>query len=77
MRFRTDDLALMIAFCPSRERGVEVVPEGAEKLGLCMPRDGALRENLDLDAPLSSLGRAAVEMAWLGALAVMGFGSVA
>ncbi|KAI5118890.1 hypothetical protein M0805_003565 [Coniferiporia weirii] len=74
IRFQVDDLALMIAFCANRERGVEVVPEGAEKLGLCLPRTSP---DPDSDAPLSSLGRAAVEMAWLGALAVMGFGSVA
>ncbi|KAH8118949.1 hypothetical protein DFH11DRAFT_410765 [Phellopilus nigrolimitatus] len=74
IRFQVDDLALMIAFCANRERGVEVVPEGAEKLGLCLPRTSP---DPDSDAPLSPLGRAAVEMAWLGALAVMGFGNVA
>ena len=74
VRFQVDDLALMIAFCANRERGVEVVPEGVEKLGLCLPR--ANSDDPDSDAPLSPLGRAAVEMAWLGALAVMGFASV-
>ncbi|KAL5528782.1 hypothetical protein ACEPAF_7919 [Sanghuangporus sanghuang] len=75
VRFQVDDLALMIAFCASRERGVEVVPEGAEKLGLCVPRTNF--DDPDSDAPLSPLGRAAVEMAWLGALAIMGFETVA
>lgn len=74
IRFEADDFALMIAFCASRARGVEVVPEGAEKLGLCLLRTSP---DPDSDAPLSPLGRAAVEMAWLGALAVMGFASVA
>ncbi|EJD02671.1 uncharacterized protein FOMMEDRAFT_140581 [Fomitiporia mediterranea MF3/22] len=73
IRFQVDDLALMIAFCASRERGVEVVPEGVEKLGLCLPRTNP---DPDSDAPLSPLGRAAVEMAWLGALAIMGFNLV-
>ncbi|OCB87333.1 hypothetical protein A7U60_g5472 [Sanghuangporus baumii] len=75
VRFQVDDLALMIAFCASRERGVEVVPEGSEKLGLCVPRTNF--DDPDSDAPLSPLGRAAVEMAWLGALAIMGFETVA
>ncbi len=73
IRFEMDDLALIIGFCDKRERGVEILPEGAEKLGLCLPRTSP---DMDLDAPLSSLGRAAVEMAWLGALAVMGFGNL-
>jgi hypothetical protein len=73
VRFEVDDLALIIGFCDKRERGVEFLPEGAEKLGLCLPRTSP---DPDSDAPLSSLGRAAVEMAWLGALSVMGFGSV-
>ena len=78
VRFEVDDLALIIGFCDKRERGVEFLPEGAEKLGLCTPRNfSALDQDLDSDAPLSSLGRAAVEMAWLGALSVMGFGAPA
>lgn len=74
IRFHVDDLSLIIGFCDKRERGVEILPEGCEKLGLCLPRTSP---DPDLDAPLSSLGRAAVEMAWLGALAVSGFSKVA
>lgn len=70
VRFQMDDLALIIGFCDKLERGVELLPEGAEKLGLCLPRTSP---DPDSDAPLSSLGRAAVEMAWLGALAIMGY----
>ena len=73
IRFLADDLSLIIGFCDKRERGVEILPEGCEKLGLCLPRTSP---DPDSDAPLSSLGRAAVEMAWLGALAVMGFGNL-
>ncbi|KLO11731.1 hypothetical protein SCHPADRAFT_456201 [Schizopora paradoxa] len=72
VRFEMDDLALIIGLCDKRERGVEILPEGAEKLGLCLPRTSP---DMDLDAPLSPLGRAVVEMAWIGALAVMGFGN--
>lgn len=74
IQFHVDDLSLLIGFCDKRERGVEILPEGCEKLGLCLPRTSP---DPDLDAPLSSLGRAAVEMAWLGALAVSGFSKVA
>ena len=70
VRYQADDLSVMIGFCDRRERGVEIVPEGTEKLGLCLER---VSPDPDSDAPLSSLGRAAVEMAWIGALAVMGF----
>ncbi len=51
IRFEMDDLALIIGFCDKRERGVEILPEGAEKLGLCLPRTSP---DMDLDAPLSS-----------------------
>ena len=73
IRWEADDLAPIIGFCDKREHGVEFLPEAAEKLGLCVPR---LSNEPDPDAPdlpLTPLGQAAIEMAWLGALAVMGF----
>ncbi|TDL26182.1 hypothetical protein BD410DRAFT_570879 [Rickenella mellea] len=72
IRFQVDDLSPIIGFCDKRERGVEFLPEATEKLGLCVPR-GLV--DPDVDVPLTPIGRAAVEMAWLGALAVMGFGN--
>jgi len=73
VRYQADDLSVMIGLCVERNRGVEFVPEGAEKLGLCLDR---VSPDPDSDAPLSALGRAAVEMAWLGAVALMGFSQV-
>ncbi|KAI0044483.1 hypothetical protein FA95DRAFT_1467929, partial [Auriscalpium vulgare] len=78
----------VIGVCLDREAGagVEFIPEGLEKLGLCAPRaDGAgvpahpamqVREAADEEVepqPLTAIGRAAVEMAWLGCMAVTTF----
>ncbi len=79
---RLDDI--VIGTCYARRSGMEFVPEGLSKLGLCMPNDIPLptRPLGEADmAPeeilvLTPLGRAAVEMAWLGCMAVTSFGSV-
>ena len=83
---------IMLGWCQSRNRGIEFVPEGLEKLGLA-------RRELDPNAPppaeddassfpkssedqeepatihvLTPIGRAVVEMAWLGSMALTSFG---
>ena len=83
----------VIAVCQKRDHGVEIVPEGLEKLGLCEPRTQATVfagaggvahpamqvRDPDMDAmnadpqPLTAIGRAAVEMVWLGCMAVTSF----
>ncbi|KAI0058701.1 hypothetical protein BV25DRAFT_1890732 [Artomyces pyxidatus] len=77
----------VIGVCLNRDAGVEFVPEGLDKLGLCEPRmevaGGPLshpamqtREISEEEVepqPLTAIGRAAVEMAWLGCMAVTTF----
>ena len=76
---------IAIAQCSKRDNGIEFLPEGLDKLGLC---DAELVEPLedpdDLDDDdekvefrfeLNALGRAVVEMAWVGAMAVTSFGT--
>jgi hypothetical protein len=77
---RLDDI--VIGVCYSRNTGIEFVPEGLQKLGLCMPSDQPprmiARDNdiiIDEDLILTPIGRSAVEMAWLGCMAVTSFGS--
>ena len=77
---RLDDI--VIGVCYSRNMGIEFVPEGLQKLGLTMPSDQPPRmitKDMDIvideDIILTPIGRAAVEMAWLGCLAVTSFGS--
>jgi hypothetical protein len=73
----------VIALYHGRERGIELMPDGLMKLGLCLPlpprsppsfplREEELEENLE--PLLSSMGRAAVEMAWAGCIALSSFG---
>ncbi|KAF8269282.1 hypothetical protein EI94DRAFT_1015639 [Lactarius quietus] len=67
---------------------IEFFPEGLEKLGLCVPRaqppgqlhtdPGLLTGEPPVDEatvfqPLTAIGRAAVEIAWLGCMALMTF----
>ncbi|KAI9453768.1 hypothetical protein BJY52DRAFT_1123296 [Lactarius psammicola] len=57
---------------------IEFFPEGLEKLGLCVPRTEPVRLDIDpaepvLEQPLTAIGRAAVEVAWLGCMALMTF----
>ncbi|KZT21410.1 hypothetical protein NEOLEDRAFT_758130 [Neolentinus lepideus HHB14362 ss-1] len=69
--------SMVIAMCERREDGVQFMPDGLEKLGLCTP---AARRNsipeLDPDPQLTPVGRAAVEMAWLGCMALTSFDNV-
>jgi len=73
---------IVIGVCHTRDTGMEFVPEGLLKLGLCMPlpmdeTNRLLREEEEpeeLDVNLTPIGRAAVEMAWLGSMAVTCFG---
>ncbi|RXW25638.1 hypothetical protein EST38_g285 [Candolleomyces aberdarensis] len=90
------DTFQVIGLCTSRERGIEFVPEGLEKLGLArrvadptatiVDKDSAKRfsitgveepdDTLDTMLVLTPIGRAVVEMAWLGAMALTSFGSM-
>ena len=76
---------IAIAQCSKRDNGIEFLPEGLHKLGLC--RAERVEQTVDPDDfdddddkvefqfELSPLGRAVVEMAWVGAMAVTSFGS--
>ncbi|EAU91752.2 hypothetical protein CC1G_04520 [Coprinopsis cinerea okayama7 len=91
------DTFQVIGVCSSREKGIEFVPEGLEKLGLTrripdptFSRDDtddisslakfSMRSIEEQDEPsdsiltLTPIGRAVVEMAWLGAMALTSFG---
>jgi len=69
---------MVIAICPSPESAIEFVPEGLDKLGLCY-RPGELPISSIADPAeterLIPIGRAIVEMAWVGCLCVMGLAS--
>jgi hypothetical protein len=69
---------MVIAICPSPESTIEFVPEGLDKLGLCYrPGDlpiSSIAEPTESER-LSPVGRAIVEMAWVGCLSVMGLAS--
>lgn len=72
----------VIGFCHSRDNGVEFTPEGFEKLGLAThvpnrvpiePAEDDDNQSADFVAILTPIGRAVMEMAWLGGLAVTSF----
>jgi hypothetical protein len=81
----SDDFVL--GACLDRSGAIEFFPEGLEKLGLCVPRteppvqlhthpgmQTAETEEEDVVLqPLTAIGRAAVEIAWLGCMALMTF----
>jgi hypothetical protein len=81
----SDDFVL--GACLDRSGAIEFIPEGLEKLGLCVPRTEPpvqlhthpgmqTAETEDEDVvlqPLTAIGRAAVEIAWLGCMALMTF----
>ena len=77
---------IAIATCSKRDKGIEFLPEGLHKLGLChAERVEQMVDPDDLDDDddkveyrfeLSALGRAVVEMAWVGAMAVTSFGTM-
>ena len=66
---------------------IDLFPDGLEKLGLCVPRTEPLLQDHTLPVmqtaeledkdvafqPLNAIGRAAVEIAWLGCMALMTF----
>lgn len=82
----------IVAHCYGRDKGVVFEPMGLEKLGLCMPRapeeeeiqsESGVNNNWEqYDEPveqlllLTPIGRAAVEMIWLGSLAMTSFGAM-
>lgn len=66
----------VIGYCHGRSKGFEFVPEGLTRLGLAVlvahtdnPRE------FEIPVVLTSIGRAAVEMIWLGCLALTSFGT--
>jgi len=72
----------VIGVCHSRESGIEFVPEGFEKMGLTRnipnPRAAEFGEDddsgsFDTLTILTPIGRAVMEMAWLGGMAVTSF----
>ena len=76
---------IAIAQCSKRNNGIEFLPEGLHKLGLCHaelveqmvdPDDyDDDDDKVEYQFELSALGRAVVEMAWVGAMAVTSFGT--
>jgi len=82
---RLETPCAIIGVCSSRYKGVEFLPEGLAKVGLAVSQpsstsagDRAMRpleaEEEELVWNLTPIGRAAVEMAWLGCLAMTSFG---
>ncbi|KAJ7045970.1 hypothetical protein C8F04DRAFT_455665 [Mycena alexandri] len=75
---------LVIGRCDSREAGIEFDPEGLVKMGLCIPvqldaagaQDGDDGMQEEPVAELTPIGKAVLEMAWIGCIAVTSFGPV-
>ncbi|KAF7357783.1 hypothetical protein MVEN_00824300 [Mycena venus] len=70
---------LVIGTCASRDAGIEFDPEGLLKMGLCIPAlPDAGADELGLQeepvAELTPIGKAVLEMAWIGCIAVTSFG---
>ena len=72
----------ILGVCNSRDAGIEFLQEGFEKMGLSrnMPNPNTVAaddddddSSLDAVAVLTPLGRAVMEMAWLGGLALTSF----
>jgi hypothetical protein len=80
----------VIGACLDRSGTIEFVPEGLEKLGLCVPRVGgpplplhthpamqtveaSKEEEEVVPQPLTAIGRAAIEVVWLGCMALTTF----
>ncbi|KAG1751388.1 uncharacterized protein EDB91DRAFT_1105212 [Suillus paluster] len=76
----------VICVCDNREHGFRFLPDGLTELGLCLKEEVPLpaadnpraiylgHEVSDVRQHLTPVGRAAVEMVWLGCLAVTSFG---
>ncbi|KAJ6571769.1 hypothetical protein B0H19DRAFT_668020 [Mycena capillaripes] len=76
---RGDHDLLVIGTCTSRDAGVEFDPEGLVKLGLCIPVPPDADEDEDEMqeepvAELTPIGKAVLEMAWIGSIAATSFG---
>ncbi|TFY65345.1 hypothetical protein EVJ58_g2020 [Rhodofomes roseus] len=82
---RLETPCAIIGVCGARHKGVEFLPEGLAKVGLAVSQpsstpagDRFMRpleaEEEELIWDLTPIGRAAVEMAWLGCLAMTSFG---
>lgn len=72
----------VLGVCHSREVGIEFHPDGLVRMGLCIqtsePVEGPRSEEDEVPEPdfeLTPLGRAVLEMAWLGAMALTSFGT--
>jgi hypothetical protein len=78
----------IIGACLDRSGTIDFVPEGLEKLGLCVPRTEPpvqlhthpamqtaepVEEGEVVSQPLTAIGRAAIEVAWLGCMALTTF----
>lgn len=72
----------VLGVCHSREAGVEFYPDGLVKMGLCKQTGDPVEilqypeefEPPEPDVELTPIGRAVLEMVWLGALALTSFG---
>lgn len=74
---------VVIGVCSGRDRDIEFIPEGLACVGLCTAVEEAqpqqppspvheeeMMDDFDPVYTLTPIGRAAVEMAWLGCLAI-------
>jgi hypothetical protein len=73
------DDSVTVAHCMGRGHGIQFVPEGLFKLGLTIATcDTHSQVAMDLEVSsmaLSPIGRSAVEMIWLGCMALTSFGA--
>ena len=74
---------VVICQCTSRNSGMKFDADGLSKLGLCMPTETPAAMQVPdsvipepEEAVLTPIGRAAVEVAWLGCMAATSFGTV-
>jgi hypothetical protein len=67
---------LVIGTCVSRDAGIEFDPEGLVKMGLCIPvpLEAGAEDEEEPVAELTPIGKAVLEMAWIGCIAVTSFG---
>ncbi|KAJ8585073.1 hypothetical protein M405DRAFT_710035, partial [Rhizopogon salebrosus TDB-379] len=82
----TQIIDAVICVCSSRENGFQFQLEGLMKLGLCLQEEVApspsplppaglgAHEQREVKPFLTPIGHAAVEMVWLGCLAITSFG---
>lgn len=73
--------AIVVCQCLGRDCGYDFMEDGLLKLGLCAPEESPTHNVYDneeippVKMKLTPIGRAAVEMIWLGCLALTSFGS--